>query len=153
MKQSGVQGSGGFKGILRGVRCTKSLRVLFLHRRPPSWTTLVLYSRAVFLFNEPALGLLCSCASWFIYSPTFREVYTLTHKHSYTNTTTTPTFPQPTTLSDSHTVPYIDNWVEGGLFKTKNCLLLLYILQRRQATVNIICNLAGLLLICRRKLT
>jgi hypothetical protein len=34
---------GGFiKGILRGVRCTKSLRVLFLHRRPPSWTTLVL---------------------------------------------------------------------------------------------------------------
>ncbi len=46
---------GGFiKGILRGVRCTKSLRVLFLHRRPPSWTTLVLYSRAVFLFYEPA---------------------------------------------------------------------------------------------------
>ncbi len=50
--------SGGFiKGILRGVRCTKSLRVLFLHRRPPSWTTLVLYSRAVFIFNEPALDL------------------------------------------------------------------------------------------------
>jgi hypothetical protein len=47
---------GGFiKGILRGVRRTKSLRVLFLHRRPPSWTTLVLYSRAVFIFNEPAL--------------------------------------------------------------------------------------------------
>jgi hypothetical protein len=47
---------GGFiKGILRGVRCTKSLRVLFLHRRPPTWTTLVLYSRAVFIFNEPAL--------------------------------------------------------------------------------------------------
>ncbi len=46
---------GGFiKGILRGVRCTKSLRVLFLHRRPPSWTTLVLHSRAVFIFNEPA---------------------------------------------------------------------------------------------------
>jgi hypothetical protein len=46
---------GGFiKGILRGVRCTKSLRVLFLHRRSPSWTTLVLYSRAVFIFNEPA---------------------------------------------------------------------------------------------------
>ncbi len=46
---------GGFiKGILREVRCTKSLRVLFLHRRPPSWTTLVLYSRAVFFFNEPA---------------------------------------------------------------------------------------------------
>jgi hypothetical protein len=46
---------GGFiKGILRGVRCTKSLRVLFLHRRPPSWTTLELYSRAVFIFNEPA---------------------------------------------------------------------------------------------------
>jgi hypothetical protein len=50
---------GGFiKGILRGVRCTKSLRVLFLHRRPPSWTTLVLYSRAVFIFNEPAYKLL-----------------------------------------------------------------------------------------------
>ena len=48
---------GGFiKGILRGVRCTKSLRVLFLHRRPPSWTTLVLYSRAVFIFNEPTFG-------------------------------------------------------------------------------------------------
>jgi hypothetical protein len=48
---------GGFiKGILRGVRCTKSLRVLFLHRRPPSWTTLVLYSRAVFIFNEPAFS-------------------------------------------------------------------------------------------------
>jgi hypothetical protein len=46
---------GVIKGILRGVRCTKSLRVLFLHRRPPSWTTLVLYSRAVFIFNEPAL--------------------------------------------------------------------------------------------------
>ncbi len=46
---------GGFiKGILRGVRCTNSLRVLFLHRRPPSWTTLVLYARAVFIFNEPA---------------------------------------------------------------------------------------------------
>ncbi len=46
---------GGFiKGILRGVRCTKSLRVLFLHRRPPSRTTRVLYSRAVFFFNEPA---------------------------------------------------------------------------------------------------
>ncbi len=44
---------GGFiRGILRGVRCTKSLGVLFLHRRPPSWTTLVLYSRAVFIFNE-----------------------------------------------------------------------------------------------------
>ncbi len=47
---------GVIKGILRGVRCTKSLRVLFLHRRPLSWTTLVLYSRAVFIFNEPAFG-------------------------------------------------------------------------------------------------
>ncbi len=47
--------NGGFiKGILRGVRCTKSLRVLFLHRRPPSWTTLVLFSRAVLIFNEHA---------------------------------------------------------------------------------------------------
>jgi hypothetical protein len=45
---------GFIEGILRWVRCTKSLRVLFLHRRPPSWTTLVLYSRAVFIFNEPA---------------------------------------------------------------------------------------------------
>ncbi len=50
---------GGFiKGILRGVRCTKSLRVLFLHRRPPSWTTLtlycIMYSRAIFILNEPA---------------------------------------------------------------------------------------------------
>jgi hypothetical protein len=56
---------GGFiKGILRGVRCTKSLRVLFLHRRPPSWTILVLNSRAVFLFNEPAckLSFFCSLA-------------------------------------------------------------------------------------------
>ncbi len=53
---------GGFiKDILRGVRCTKSLRVLFLHRRPPSWTTLVLYSRAVFIFNGPTL--------WDIMSP------------------------------------------------------------------------------------
>ncbi len=41
------------RGILRGVRYAKSLRVLFLHRRSPSWTTLVLYSRAVFFFNEP----------------------------------------------------------------------------------------------------
>jgi hypothetical protein len=53
---------GGFiKGILRGVRCTKSLRVLFLHRRPPSWTTLVLYSRAVFIFNEPAYRQIDKC--------------------------------------------------------------------------------------------
>jgi hypothetical protein len=52
---SNLEVHGGFiKGILRGVRCTKSLRVLFLHRRPPSWTTLLLYSRAVFIFNEPA---------------------------------------------------------------------------------------------------
>ncbi len=61
--QSFVSISGGFiKGILRGVRCTKSLRVLFLHRRPTSWTTLVLYSRAVFIFNEPALGVSLSKA-------------------------------------------------------------------------------------------
>jgi hypothetical protein len=47
-----TENNGGFiKGILRGVRCTKSLRALFLHRRPPSWTTLVLYSRAVFIFE------------------------------------------------------------------------------------------------------
>ncbi len=49
---AGCQPIGGsIKGILRGVRCTKSLRVLFLHRRPPSWTTLVLYSRSVFIFK------------------------------------------------------------------------------------------------------
>jgi hypothetical protein len=45
------------RGILRGVRYAKSLRVLFLHRRSPSWTTLVLYSRAVFIFNEPTTSL------------------------------------------------------------------------------------------------
>jgi hypothetical protein len=45
--------TGFIRGILRGVRYAKSLRVLFLHRRSPSWTTLVLYSRAVFIFNEP----------------------------------------------------------------------------------------------------
>ena len=44
----------------KNIECpplTKSLRVLFLHRRPPSWTTLVLYSRAVFIFNEPTFRL------------------------------------------------------------------------------------------------
>ncbi len=45
--------TGFIRGILRGVRYAKSLRVLFLHRWSPSWTTLVLYSRAVFIFNEP----------------------------------------------------------------------------------------------------
>ncbi len=45
--------TGFIRGILRGVRYAKSLRVLFSHRRSPSWTTLVLYSRAVFFFNEP----------------------------------------------------------------------------------------------------
>ncbi len=55
MSRRGSELFGGFiKGIIRGVRCAKSLIVLFLHRRPPSWTTLVLYSRAVFIFNEPA---------------------------------------------------------------------------------------------------
>ncbi len=47
--------TGFIRGILRGVRYAKSLRVLFLHRRSPSWTTLVLYSRVVFIFNEPAI--------------------------------------------------------------------------------------------------
>jgi hypothetical protein len=47
--------TGFIRGILRGVRYAKSLRVLFLHRRSPSWTTLVLYSRAVFIFNEPTI--------------------------------------------------------------------------------------------------
>ena len=50
--------NGFIRGILRGVRYAKSLRVLFLHRRSPSWTTLVLYSRAVFIFNEPTI---CLC--------------------------------------------------------------------------------------------
>jgi hypothetical protein len=45
--------TGFIRGILRGVRYAKSLRVLFSHRRSPSWTTLVLYSRVVFFFNEP----------------------------------------------------------------------------------------------------
>ena len=45
--------TGFIRGILRGVRYAKSLRVLFLHRRSPSWTTLVLYSRVVLIFNEP----------------------------------------------------------------------------------------------------
>ncbi len=48
--------TGFIRGILRGVRYAKSLRVLFLHRRSPSWTTLVLYSRAVFIFNEPTIS-------------------------------------------------------------------------------------------------
>ncbi len=48
--------TGFIRGILRGVRYAKSLRVLFLHRRSPSWTTLVLYSRVVFIFNEPTKG-------------------------------------------------------------------------------------------------
>jgi hypothetical protein len=47
--------TGFIRGILRGVRYAKSLRVLFLHRRSPSWTTLVLYSRAVIIFNEPTI--------------------------------------------------------------------------------------------------
>jgi hypothetical protein len=53
--------TGFIRGILRGVRYAKSLRVLFLHRRSPSWTTLVLYSRVVFIFNEPTNSL---CDWW-----------------------------------------------------------------------------------------
>jgi hypothetical protein len=49
--------TGFIRGILRGVRYAKSLRVLFLHRWSPSWTTLVLYSRVVFIFNEPTARL------------------------------------------------------------------------------------------------
>jgi hypothetical protein len=49
--------TGFIRGILRRVRYAKSLGVLFLHRRSPSWTTLVLYSRAVFIFNEPTISL------------------------------------------------------------------------------------------------
>jgi hypothetical protein len=50
--------TGFIRGILREVRYAKSLRVLFSHRRSPSWTTLVLYSRVVFFFNEPTNGCL-----------------------------------------------------------------------------------------------
>jgi hypothetical protein len=50
--------TGFIRGILRGVRYAKSLRVLFSHRRSPSWTTLVLYSRVVFFFNEPSIYVL-----------------------------------------------------------------------------------------------
>jgi hypothetical protein len=49
--------TGFIRGILREVRYAKSLRVLFSHRRSPSWTTLVLYSRVVFFFNEPTMCL------------------------------------------------------------------------------------------------
>ncbi len=45
-----VPNTGFIRGILRGVRYAKSLRVLFSHRRSPSWTTLVLYSS---LMNPP----------------------------------------------------------------------------------------------------
>jgi hypothetical protein len=70
--------TGFIRGILRGVRYAESLRVLFLHRRSPSWTTLVLYSRAVFFFNEPtnrweqhAMNLLVCLflESRYVYSP------------------------------------------------------------------------------------
>ncbi len=75
-----------FKGVLTGVRCTKSSRVLFLHRRPPSWTTLVLYPRAVFIFNEPAYSLMSILAckyctyGWFAlcnlrYARLYEELY------------------------------------------------------------------------------
>jgi hypothetical protein len=39
--------------MLIGVICAKSIRVLFLHRWFPSWTTFVLYLRVLLLFNEP----------------------------------------------------------------------------------------------------
>ncbi len=50
------------------------LRVHFLHRRSPSWTTLVLYLRAVSIFNEPDLNLMAtlSSSSWLaIFRPFF----------------------------------------------------------------------------------
>ncbi len=58
---------GGFiKGILRGVRCTKSLRVLFLHRRPPPgpllYCTKEQYSS---LMNPPVLLSTSSCTLCF----------------------------------------------------------------------------------------
>ncbi len=63
--------TGFIRGILRGVRYAKSLIVLFLHRRSPSWTTLVLYSRVVFIFNEPTIT--CS-------------VHAKSRRHTYRNT-------------------------------------------------------------------
>jgi hypothetical protein len=78
---------GGFiKGILRGVRCTKSLRVLFLHRRPPSRTTLVLYSKVVFIFNEPAYCFANArqCGPWPA-SPWTRRLPTAGTQRSYSH--------------------------------------------------------------------
>jgi hypothetical protein len=94
---------GGFiKGILRGVRCTKSLRVFFLHRRPPSWTTLVLYSRAVFIFNEPA--------SW----PTLVPAYTTTSvegvDHCCCTVKKDNDFPVPSRDVTNHTLPGREYW-------------------------------------------
>ncbi len=65
--------TGFIRGILRGVRYAKSLRVLFLHRRSPSWTTLVLYSRVVFIFNEPTI----SSISWPVRSNTVKNAVEL----------------------------------------------------------------------------
>ncbi len=43
-------------GLTSAAQSIQSLGVLFAHRRSPSWTTLVLYSRVVFFFNEPTNG-------------------------------------------------------------------------------------------------
>ncbi len=85
--------TGFIRGILRGVRYAKSLRVLFLHRRSPSWTTLVLYSRVVFIFNEPTILLvinpvslsshspfLCIAASWAVFD---KNIHTIGAKQIY----------------------------------------------------------------------
>jgi hypothetical protein len=75
--------TGFIRGILRGVRYAKSLRVLFLHRRSPSWTTLVLYSRVVFIFNEPT---------------TCFTIHSDTHNHTTVHSDTAQCTAQPSHL-------------------------------------------------------
>ncbi len=63
--------TGFIRGILRGVRYAKSLRVLFLHQRSPSWTTLVLYSRVVFIFNKPTKSIAFTLKNFASFVPSF----------------------------------------------------------------------------------
>jgi hypothetical protein len=58
---AGEKGVGRVPIPTRGIHCGTLYMyvlcgVLFLHRRSSSWTTLVLYSRVVFIFNEPTNG-------------------------------------------------------------------------------------------------
>jgi hypothetical protein len=96
--------TGFIRGILRGVRYAKSLRVLFLHRRSPSWTTLVLYSRVVFIFNEPTNWLHTNCTVTLqpIYSRKQSFLTTFhkrTNNHFYDFLFSTITSPQPFPLA------------------------------------------------------